>query len=95
MTRAEKHEQLIAGFGRVAYSPAEAAIASDRSRSRIFLAIKTGQLVARKDGRATLMNFAAGSMVCPRLGAPNRRCAKMPRRKNPAGQGGATIAARN
>jgi hypothetical protein len=39
----------------IAYSPQGAAIATGRSRSRIFKAIKDKELVARKDGRATLL----------------------------------------
>jgi excisionase family DNA binding protein len=40
---------------KIAYSPRAAALATDRSRSRIYLAIKDGELVARKDGRKTLI----------------------------------------
>jgi hypothetical protein len=40
---------------RIAYTPAGAAMASGRSRTRIFGAIKRGELRARKDGRATLI----------------------------------------
>jgi hypothetical protein len=39
----------------IAYSPQGAALATGRSRSRIFKAIKDRELVARKDGRATLL----------------------------------------
>ena len=39
----------------LAYSPNVAAIVTGRSRSRIFLAIKNKELIARKDGRATLL----------------------------------------
>ena len=39
----------------ISYSPQGAAIATGRSRSRIFKAIKDKELVARKDGRATLL----------------------------------------
>jgi hypothetical protein len=39
----------------IAYSPAGAAAVTGRSRSRIFLAIKNKELIARKDGRATLL----------------------------------------
>jgi hypothetical protein len=42
----------------LAYSPNNAAIVTGRSRSRIFLAIKNKELVARKDGRATLLEAA-------------------------------------
>jgi hypothetical protein len=59
MTRSEKHAQLVAGVanaqGMIAYDPVGAAAASGRSRSRIFLAIKNGELIARKDGRATVI----------------------------------------
>jgi hypothetical protein len=39
----------------IAYTPAQAAIASGRTRTRIFGAIKSGDLVARKDGKATII----------------------------------------
>jgi hypothetical protein len=40
---------------RIAYTPAGAAVATGRSRTRIFQAIKDKELAARKDGRATLL----------------------------------------
>jgi len=62
MSRSEKHHQLlngVAGIGsRIAFSPEEAAIVTGRSRSRIFQAIKNGELQARKDGRATILTSA-------------------------------------
>jgi excisionase family DNA binding protein len=39
----------------IAYPPALAARATGRSRTRIYKAIGAGELVARKDGRATLI----------------------------------------
>jgi hypothetical protein len=39
----------------ISYSPQGAALATGRSRTRIFKAIKDKELVARKDGRATLL----------------------------------------
>jgi hypothetical protein len=42
----------------ISYSPLGAALVTGRSRSRIFLAIKNGELIARKDGRATLVEAA-------------------------------------
>ena len=40
----------------IAYNPRQAAIATGRSRSRIFRAIQAGELTARKDGpRATII----------------------------------------
>jgi hypothetical protein len=39
----------------IAYPPAQAAVASGRTRTRIFGAIKSGELVARKDGKATII----------------------------------------
>ena len=39
----------------IAYPPALAARATGRSRTRIYKAIGNGELVARKDGRATLI----------------------------------------
>ncbi len=40
---------------RIAYTPTEAAAVTGRTRTRIFKAIKDGELTARKDGRATLI----------------------------------------
>jgi hypothetical protein len=40
---------------KIALTPNAAAVASGRSRSRIFLAIKNRELSARKDGRATVI----------------------------------------
>jgi excisionase family DNA binding protein len=40
---------------RIAYTPLAAAIATGRSRSRLYKALKAGELMARKDGRATLI----------------------------------------
>src|ERR1044071_6881826 len=42
----------------IAYTPEAAAIASARSRTRIFRAIKEKELTARKDGRATVIEAA-------------------------------------
>jgi len=39
----------------VSYNPDAAAQATGRSRTRIFKAIKNRELVARKDGRATII----------------------------------------
>jgi hypothetical protein len=39
----------------IAYSPNNAAVAAGRSRTRIFKAIRDRELIARKDGRATLI----------------------------------------
>lgn len=39
----------------IAYPPAQAAIAAGRTRTRIFGAIKSGELKARKDGKATII----------------------------------------
>lgn len=59
MSKSEKHHQLLAGLAGMgaclAYSPETAAVVSGRSRTRIFLAIKNGELAAKKDGRATLI----------------------------------------
>jgi excisionase family DNA binding protein len=56
MTKSEAHWQLIAGInGQIAYTPEQAARATARSRSRIFKAIKDGELTARKDGKATIL----------------------------------------
>ncbi len=42
-------------FGQFAYTPAQAAAATGRNKTRIFNAIKNGELIARKDGKATLL----------------------------------------
>lgn len=40
---------------RLAYSPDEAAVVSGRTRSRIYEAINDGELTARKDGKAVII----------------------------------------
>jgi hypothetical protein len=42
----------------LAYTPVAAATVTGRTRTRIFLAIKNGELKARKDGKATLIEHA-------------------------------------
>jgi excisionase family DNA binding protein len=42
----------------IAYSPAAAAKASGRSKSRIYRAIRAKELTARKDGKATLIEHS-------------------------------------
>jgi Helix-turn-helix domain len=39
----------------ISYTPEESARVTGRSRTRIFKAIREGQLIARKDGRATVI----------------------------------------
>jgi hypothetical protein len=39
----------------ISYTPEESAHVTGRSRTRIFKAIREGQLIARKDGRATVI----------------------------------------
>ena len=39
----------------LAYTPIAAAQVASRTRTRIYQAIKTGELTARKDGKATLI----------------------------------------
>jgi excisionase family DNA binding protein len=39
----------------ISYTPEESARVTGRSRTRIFRAIRQGELSARKDGRATLI----------------------------------------
>jgi excisionase family DNA binding protein len=39
----------------ISYTPEQAAAVTGRSRTRIFKAIKDGELTARKDGKATLL----------------------------------------
>jgi hypothetical protein len=43
------------GFQPIACVPETAALLTGRTRTRIFQAIQSGELVARKDGRATLI----------------------------------------
>jgi len=43
---------------RLAFTPSAAAIVTGRSRSRLYRALKAGELIARKDGRATLIEAA-------------------------------------
>ncbi len=39
----------------ISYTPEESARVTGRSRTRIFKAIRQGELIARKDGRATII----------------------------------------
>jgi excisionase family DNA binding protein len=39
----------------ISYTPEQAAFVTGRSRSRIFKAIQNRELMARKDGKATLL----------------------------------------
>jgi hypothetical protein len=39
----------------ISYPPAQAAAVTGRTRTRIFGAIKSGELEARKDGKATII----------------------------------------
>jgi excisionase family DNA binding protein len=43
---------------RIAMKPGEAAEATGLSRTRIFKAIRNGEMTARKDGRATVIETA-------------------------------------
>lgn len=62
MSKSEKHQQLLAGLARdgacLAYTPDIAAVVTSRSRTRIFLAIRRGELTAKKDGRSTIIEAA-------------------------------------
>jgi excisionase family DNA binding protein len=51
-------DQSKSTFSRISYTPIEAAAATGRTRTRIYLAIKSGELTARKDGRATLIEHS-------------------------------------
>jgi len=51
----DKLESKAETAAKIAYSPVAAAVAVDRSRTRIFGAIKSGELTARKDGKATII----------------------------------------
>jgi hypothetical protein len=42
-------------IGPISYTPDAAAQATGRSKTRIFKAIRNNELVARKDGRATII----------------------------------------
>jgi hypothetical protein len=56
MSKSEHHASLMAGICRpIAHRPVRAGYVTNQSRSRIFKAIKDGELTARKDGKATLI----------------------------------------
>lgn len=58
----QNHQQQIDGTpgfsGRIAHSIRQAVLTSGRSRSRIFKAIKDGELEIQKDGRRTFITDA-------------------------------------
>ena len=56
MTKSDS--QNLQAIEPIAYSPNGAAVAAGRSRTRIFKAIRDRELIARKDGRATLIEAA-------------------------------------
>ena len=58
-TRAQAPEFFVPTFPQqISYTPEQAAVATGRSRSRIFKAIKDEELTARKDGKATIIEVA-------------------------------------
>lgn len=63
---------------RLAYSPDDAAIASGRPRSRIFEAIKKGELVARKDGRSVIIEADELRRWIKEMPVRNRDASKPP-----------------
>jgi hypothetical protein len=42
---------------RIAVTPDEAAISTGRTRTRIFEALRSGELAGRKDGKAVVIEF--------------------------------------
>jgi hypothetical protein len=55
MTDANDDPQRPNILDHISYTPEESARVTGRSRTRIFKAIREGQLIARKDGRATVI----------------------------------------
>lgn len=55
MSSAELQTSDSNGFQPIACVPETAALLTGRTRTRIFQAIQNGELVAKKDGRATLI----------------------------------------
>jgi hypothetical protein len=56
MTEANSASQRPGRPGdRISYTPDQSALVTGRSRTRIFKAIRHGELIARKDGRATVI----------------------------------------
>ena len=53
----EAIREAIRGIPRLSLTPEEAAESTGLSRTRIFLAIRTGLLTARKDGKATVIEM--------------------------------------
>ena len=47
-----------AKLARIAVTPDEAAIVTGRTRTRIFEALKNGEIIGRKDGKAVVIEVA-------------------------------------
>lgn len=51
----QSSQRNIRSVEQISYTPDQSARITGRSRTRIFKAIREGELIARKDGRATLI----------------------------------------
>jgi excisionase family DNA binding protein len=45
----------MTAMSQISYTPSQAAAVTGRTRTRIFKAIKDQEIIARKDGKATLI----------------------------------------
>lgn len=55
MNQFEPQPEVAVVCSQLSYTPAQAAIVTGRSRTRIFEALKNKELSGRKDGKATLI----------------------------------------
>ena len=58
---------------RIAVTPDEAAIVTGRTRTRIFEALKNGEITGRKDGKAVVIEIAELERSGPLISDPRTR----------------------
>lgn len=74
-------ERFLAEVPRISFTPEDAATATGFSRTRIFNAIRDGELTARKDGKATIIEIPELQRWVRSLPVRPARCV----RRRPAG----------